>query len=80
MSLILPGQTRSVKPRSTYLNDAYAILNPLAGSIDGLRQIVLEGQWGSAEITAASLASSFAYFLIAYASFKYVERGFTDRV
>ena len=58
----------------------YAILNPLAGSIDGLRQIVLEGQWGSAEITAASLASSFAYFLIAYASFKYVERGFTDRV
>jgi len=58
----------------------YAILNPLAGSIDGFREIVLKGGWGGAEITAASLLSSFVYFVIAYATFKYVERGFTDRV
>jgi lipopolysaccharide transport system permease protein len=58
----------------------YAILNPLAGSIDGFREIVLKGGWGGAEITAASLASSIVYFVAAYAAFKYVERGFTDRV
>jgi lipopolysaccharide transport system permease protein len=58
----------------------YAILNPLAGSIDSFRQIVLHGEWGGAAITAASMASSFVYFVLAYAAFKYVERGFTDRV
>jgi len=58
----------------------YAILNPLAGSIDSFREIVLHGQWGAADITVASLVSSFVYFLIAYAAFKAVERGFTDRV
>jgi lipopolysaccharide transport system permease protein len=58
----------------------FAALNPLAGSIDGLREIVLHGGWGDATITAVSLASSCVYFLIAYAAFKYVERGFTDRV
>jgi homopolymeric O-antigen transport system permease protein len=58
----------------------YAFLNPLAGSIDGFREIVLHGGWPDGTITAASLASSIVYFVIAYAAFKAVERGFTDRV
>jgi ABC-type polysaccharide/polyol phosphate export permease len=58
----------------------YALLNPLAGSIDGFREIVLHGGWPDATITAASLASSCVYFVLAYAAFKAVERGFTDRV
>ena len=58
----------------------YSILNPLAGSIDGFREIVLHGEWPDAAFTAGALASSLAYTVLAYVAFKRVERGFTDRV
>jgi lipopolysaccharide transport system permease protein len=58
----------------------YSILNPLAGSIDGFREIVLHGSWPDATITAGALASSLLYTAFAYVAFKHVERGFTDRV
>jgi lipopolysaccharide transport system permease protein len=58
----------------------YSILNPLAGSIDAFRQIVLHGEWPDAAITVGALAASLVYTAIAYLAFKRVERGFTDRV
>jgi homopolymeric O-antigen transport system permease protein len=68
----------SVLPASW--RELYAIANPVAGAIDGIRRIVLHGTWPDASITAGALAWS-AFLLVAgYALFKRLERGFADRV
>jgi lipopolysaccharide transport system permease protein len=59
---------------------AYAILNPIAAAIDGLRDIVLHGAWPNALTTAGALAWSIVLTIGAYLFFKRLERGFTDRI
>lgn len=58
----------------------YAIANPVAAAIDGLRRIVLHGQWPQAGVTLGALAWSLALVGIGYLLFKRLERGFSDRV
>lgn len=59
---------------------AYAILNPIAGAIDGVRRIVTHQEWPDMGITFGALAWSSILLLLAYALFKRLERGFSDRV
>jgi lipopolysaccharide transport system permease protein len=58
----------------------YAILNPLAAAIDGVRRIVTHRAWPDMGITFGALAWSAFLLLLAYALFKRLERGFSDRV
>lgn len=60
--------------------EAYAIANPVAGAIDGVRRIVLHGTWPDASITAGALIWSALLLAAGYAFFKRLERGFADRV
>jgi len=57
----------------------YAILNPVAASIDGVRREVLHHQWPSLTITGGALLWSLLLVLGGYALFKRLERGFADR-
>jgi lipopolysaccharide transport system permease protein len=67
---VVPGRWRGV----------YAVLNPVAASIDGLRRIVLQGQLPQAGITAGAFAWSLFLLAAGYSVFKRLERGFSDRV
>ncbi len=67
----------SVLP-STWRN-LYAVLNPVASAIDGLRRIALHGQWPNFAVSGAALVWSLALLLVAYTFFKRLERGFADR-
>jgi lipopolysaccharide transport system permease protein len=58
----------------------YAILNPIAAAVDSIRRIVLHGDWPDFPILLGSLAWSLFVFACAYAFFKRLERGFSDRV
>jgi lipopolysaccharide transport system permease protein len=58
----------------------YAVLNPVAAAIEGLRQIVLRHTWPEIGITLGALMWATGLLLVAYALFKRLERGFSDRV
>jgi lipopolysaccharide transport system permease protein len=67
---IVPGSWRT----------AYAVLNPIAAAADSLRRIVVHGRWPDFPVLLGSLAWSFFLLMCAYAFFKRLERGFSDRV
>jgi lipopolysaccharide transport system permease protein len=58
----------------------YAIINPIAAAIDGIRRPILHGQWPQWGITLGALAWTIVLCIAAYALFKRIERGFSDRV
>lgn len=58
----------------------YAIVNPVASAIDGLRKIVIHRTWPDLATTLGALAWAFALLVLAYVVFKRLERGFSDRV
>jgi lipopolysaccharide transport system permease protein len=58
----------------------YAVLNPVAAAIDGLRRIVVHGAWPDALITTGAFAWTLVLLAGGYALFKRVERGFSDRI
>jgi lipopolysaccharide transport system permease protein len=58
----------------------YEVLNPLAAAIDGMRRIVLHGEWPEFGITFAALGWCVLLVVGGYALFKRLERGFTDRI
>ena len=60
--------------------DLYAIVNPLAAAIDGVRRIVLHGDWPHMWLTLAALGWTVALVTGSYALFKRLERGFADRI
>jgi ABC-type polysaccharide/polyol phosphate export permease len=60
--------------------DAYAIFNPVAAAIDGVRQTVVEGEWPRAGITAGAFVWTLVLLTCGYVVFKRLERGFADRV
>jgi ABC-type polysaccharide/polyol phosphate export permease len=60
--------------------EIYAILNPIAASIDALRRIVLHQEWPDPGITFGALAWSLVLLVLAALLFKRLERGFSDRV
>jgi lipopolysaccharide transport system permease protein len=66
----LPGTWRTV----------YAILNPVAAAIDALRRIVIHQAWPHFGVTFAALGWACLLAVGAYAFFKRLERGFSDRV
>jgi lipopolysaccharide transport system permease protein len=59
---------------------AYEVLNPLAAAIDGMRRIVVHGEWPEFGITFAALGWCVLLVVGGYALFKRLERGFTDRI
>jgi ABC-type polysaccharide/polyol phosphate export permease len=59
---------------------ACAILNPIAAAADSIRRIVVHGDWPDFPILLGSLAWTAFACLCAYAFFKRLERGFSDRV
>ena len=60
--------------------DLYAVLNPIAAVVDGFRRIVVHQTWPDWTVTAGGLGWSLVLFLLAFALFKRLERGFSDRV
>lgn len=58
----------------------YAILNPAAAGIDGIRRIFVHGTWPDFTITLGALGWSAIVALLGYWLFKRLERGFSDRV
>lgn len=58
----------------------YAILNPVAAAIDGMRRTLLHGTWPHGWVTAGALAWSLVLLAAGYTLFKRLERGFTDRI
>jgi lipopolysaccharide transport system permease protein len=60
--------------------ELYAVANPVAAAIDGIRRIVLHHDWPAPGTTAAALAWAVALAVVAYALFKRLERGFSDRI
>lgn len=58
----------------------YGIANPVAGAIDGFRNVVTEGNWPDPVITAGGLTVSLVLLVAAYALFERLERSFGDRV
>ena len=58
----------------------YAILNPIAAAVDGLRRPVMHGEWPQPMITFGALGWSLFLAIAGYAFFKRLERGFADRV
>ncbi len=67
---VVPGDWRT----------AYAILNPVAAAIDGVRKIFVHGTWPDFTLLGAATAWSLALVVVAFAFFKRLERGFADRV
>jgi lipopolysaccharide transport system permease protein len=59
--------------------DIYAVLNPVAASVDGLRRILLHSDWPDGAVAFAALAWSFLLLAGALMLFKRLERGFADR-
>lgn len=59
---------------------AYAVLNPVAAAIDGLRATVLEGDWPDWPVLGGALAWALFLAGASYVVFKRLERGFSDRV
>jgi lipopolysaccharide transport system permease protein len=57
----------------------YAILNPIAASVEAIRRIVIHGQWPDAELTSGALGWSLLLLALAALLFKRLERGFADR-
>jgi homopolymeric O-antigen transport system permease protein len=72
--------TYSLSLIPTRWRDVYAILNPIAAAVDALRRMVLHGKWPDPLVTFGALAWSMLLALLAYALFKRLERGFSDRV
>jgi lipopolysaccharide transport system permease protein len=66
----LPGRWR----------DVYAVANPLAAAIDGVRRIVVHGEWPHMWVTLCALGWSATLVIVGYTLFKRLERGFTDRI
>jgi lipopolysaccharide transport system permease protein len=60
--------------------DIYAVLNPIAAAVDGLRRILLHGEWPDVAVSFGALAWSFFLLAAALMMFKRLERGFADRV
>jgi lipopolysaccharide transport system permease protein len=60
--------------------DVYAVVNPLAAAIDGLRRIVLHDEWPQLAITFGALGWCLVLVVGGYALFKRLERGFADRI
>jgi lipopolysaccharide transport system permease protein len=58
----------------------WGIVNPVAGAIAALREIVVHGDWPDAAITFGALGWSLLLLIVAYAGFKRFERSFADRV
>jgi lipopolysaccharide transport system permease protein len=58
----------------------YAILNPIAAGVDGVRRILVHDAWPAFGVTLAALGWSLALCVLAYVLFKRLERGFSDRV
>jgi homopolymeric O-antigen transport system permease protein len=59
--------------------DIYAVLNPIAAAVDGLRQILLHGAWPDPAVAFGALAWSVFLLGAALVLFKRLERGFADR-
>jgi lipopolysaccharide transport system permease protein len=60
--------------------DIYAVLNPIAAAVDGIRRILLHGSWPDAAVAFGALAWSLLLLAAALMLFKRLERGFSDRV
>lgn len=58
----------------------YAILNPVAAAIDGLRRIILHGLSPDPVITVGAFLWASLLLCLGYFVFKRLERGFADRV
>jgi lipopolysaccharide transport system permease protein len=58
----------------------YAIFNPIAAGVDGVRRILVHDSWPAFGVTLAALGWSLALCVLAYVLFKRLERGFSDRV
>jgi ABC-type polysaccharide/polyol phosphate export permease len=58
----------------------YAIVNPVAAAIEGLRQIFLHHALPDIGVTIGALVWATGALLLTYALFKRLERGFSDRV
>jgi ABC-type polysaccharide/polyol phosphate export permease len=58
----------------------YAVANPVAAGVDGLRRIMVHGTWPDLALTIAALVWSTILLALAYVIFKVYERGFSDRV
>ena len=56
------------------------IFNPLAATIDGIRRIVIHGDWPAWWPTLGALAWVTVLVALAYMLFKRLERGLSDRV
>jgi ABC-type polysaccharide/polyol phosphate export permease len=59
---------------------AYAVVNPVAAAIDGLRRTLVHQTWPDPTITLLALAWCLVLVAAAYALFKRLERGFADRI
>jgi lipopolysaccharide transport system permease protein len=66
---LVPGGWRQV----------YAILNPVAAAVDGLRRVLLHGTWPEPVTAFGALAWSLLLLAGALFLFKRLERGFSDR-
>ncbi len=60
--------------------EPYAILNPIAAAIDGVRRVVLHHEWPDVTLTAGAFAWTLLLLLAGYTCFKRLERGFSDRI
>jgi len=58
----------------------YAIVNPVAAAVDGVRRIMIHHSWPDFGISAGALLWAAILVVLAYAVFKRFERGFADRI
>lgn len=63
-----------------HLRTWYLVLNPVAASIDGIRRVVIQGDWPAWVPTLGALAWVSLMAALAYTLFKRLERGMSDRV
>lgn len=63
-----------------HLRTWYLILNPVAAAIDGIRRTVIQGDWPAWGPTIGALAWATLIAVLAYALFKRLERGMSDRI
>ena len=78
--LIVSPVVYSVSAIPKQWQSTYGILNPVAGAIDAVRRIMTHQAWPDMGITFGALGWSAVLLLLAYALFKRLERGFSDRV
>ena len=62
------------------LETIWGILNPVAGAISALREIMVNGHWPDMAITLGALGWSLVLLILAYTGFKRFERSFADRI